>query len=270
MELSPAPFLLSADDNFLPPQASVLDNLRLAVRSQLGLPSLRPPSWLWLRLFPSPPATGSAPLALVSADLDGSSSSASSDPPPSPTNWDDAEGGATASSVAPPLPHKAPPPLLPRVREAPTPVAVVTDPSPTPSHLQPPPTASSALQRLARRLRRLTRSLSGAGHNQDQGPANHSPMRQLEAGRGVAGGTVERQSTSREDEEDVELLVPDSSSGSSSDPPLPPSSSSGPVPRRGPCDHCGMVHTARIPARCQEASGHCESSSSDDELLLLC
>lgn len=92
----------------------------------------------------------------------------------------------------------------------------------------------------------------------------------------MAGGHVERQSISREEEEDVELLVPDSSSSpsssssSSSDPPLPPSSTSGPAPRRGPCDHCGMVHTARIPARCQEASGRCESSSSDDELLLLC
>lgn len=258
-------------------QASVLDNLRLAVRSQLGLPSLRPPSWLWLRLFPSQPATGSAPLALVSADLDGSSSSSStsSDPPPSPTHWDAAEGGggASASSVAPPLPHKVPPPPLPRVREAPPPVAVVTAPSPAPSQLQAPPTSSSALQRLARRLRRLAHGLTGAGPGQYQEPANHSPLRQLEAG-GAGGGAERQSSSSREEEEDVELLVPDSSSSSSSELPLPLTPSSGPAPRRGPCDHCGMVHTARVPARCQEASGRCESSSSssssDDELLLLC
>lgn len=38
--------------------------------------------------------------------------------------------------------------------------------------------------------------------------------------------------------------------------------------RDGPCEHCGMVHTARIPDACLEATAKMETS--DDEALLLC
>ena len=39
----------------------------------------------------------------------------------------------------------------------------------------------------------------------------------------------------------------------------------------GPCEHCGMVHTAQIPAACLEGGGGGgKTESSDDELLLLC
>ncbi|KAL2080118.1 hypothetical protein ACEWY4_023911 [Coilia grayii] len=38
--------------------------------------------------------------------------------------------------------------------------------------------------------------------------------------------------------------------------------------RDGPCEHCGMVHTARIPDACLEATAKTETS--DDEALLLC
>lgn len=38
--------------------------------------------------------------------------------------------------------------------------------------------------------------------------------------------------------------------------------------RDGPCEHCGMVHTARIPDACLQALSKTETS--DDEALLLC
>ncbi len=40
------------------------------------------------------------------------------------------------------------------------------------------------------------------------------------------------------------------------------------VGRDGPCEHCGIVHTARIPDVCLEATAKTETS--DDESLLLC
>ncbi|XP_071370494.1 low-density lipoprotein receptor-related protein 12 [Centroberyx affinis] len=180
---------------------------------------------------------------------------------------------------------------------SPGPVAIVTSSPDTEHHgeaseLQAPPT--SALQRLAHNLHRLARNLTRTNQNQNANQ-NHSPLRQLETGGGGRGGGrgrgegVERRG-SREEEEDVELLIPvsdsDSSSSSSSvsescRPLLEPrpSSTSGHVPRHhrgnggrggrdGPCEHCGMVHTAQIPDACLEATGKTESS--DDELLLLC
>lgn len=38
--------------------------------------------------------------------------------------------------------------------------------------------------------------------------------------------------------------------------------------RDGPCEHCGIVHTARIPDACLEATAKTETS--DDDSLLLC
>lgn len=40
------------------------------------------------------------------------------------------------------------------------------------------------------------------------------------------------------------------------------------VGRDGPCEHCGIVHTAQIPDACLEATAKTETS--DDESLLLC
>ncbi|KAM6899395.1 low-density lipoprotein receptor-related protein 12 [Xenentodon cancila] len=108
-------------------QASVLENLRLAVRSQLGFTSLRLPSSgrhgnLWRRLFTFSRSRRSGSLALVSADLDdsagtGSTGSSGSDlmsPDSDDTDTESERGrergvGAVGGPVAP-LPQKAPPP----------------------------------------------------------------------------------------------------------------------------------------------------------------
>ncbi|XP_078123745.1 low-density lipoprotein receptor-related protein 12 [Sander vitreus] len=289
-------------------QASVLENLRLAVRSQLGFTSLRLPSSgrhsnLWRRLFTFSRSRRSGSLALVSADLEDAAGTASGGSDPSPDSDDtDAEGerggggggggaGAVGGPVAP-LPHKTPPssaveavvsvtasapsptPVCgrDRPREAPppsSPVTMVTSCDAEEPQAPPP----SALQRLAHNLHRLARNLAGSGQNQpDPGWTNHSPLRQLETGR---GGAEAEQRGQREEEEDVELLIPDSDSSLSDarTPLLEPRPPAGHAPRRhrgnGPCEHCGMVHTAQIPDAClEDATGRTESS--DDELLLLC
>ncbi|XP_034747429.1 low-density lipoprotein receptor-related protein 12 isoform X2 [Etheostoma cragini] len=296
-------------------QASVLENLRLAVRSQLGFTSLRLPSSgrhsnLWRRLFTFSRSRRSGSLALVSADLEDSAGTASSSgsEPPSPDSDDtDTEtergrgGGAVGGPVAP-LPHKTPPssaveavvsvttsapfptPVCDRVRprEVPPPSSPVTlvtscDPECPGNEPQAPP--PSALQRLAQNLHRLARNLTGSGQNEPEpvwtnhSPlrqlTNRSPLRQLETGRGVTA----------EEEEDVELLIPDSDSSlNDARTPLletrPPTyAPASPAPRRhrgnGPCEHCGIVHTAQIPDACLEAAAG-KTESSDDELLLLC
>ncbi|XP_053190234.1 LOW QUALITY PROTEIN: low-density lipoprotein receptor-related protein 12 [Scomber japonicus] len=298
-------------------QASVLENLRLAVRSQLGFTSLRLPSTgrhsnLWRRLFTFSRSRRSGSLALVSADLEdgagtGSAGSSGSDPLSPDSDDTDTEGergggrgaGAAGGPVAP-VPQKTPPSgaveavvsvatsATGRVRDRPreTPpasVAVVTSsPDPDASGVRVPP--PSALRRLAQNLHRLARTLTGTGQNpQNQTWTNHSPLRQLETGRGGADGGERR--GSGEEEEDVELLIPDSDSSSSSSlvgdvrqpllEPRPPSAGhahchhhgNGGRGCGGPCEHCGIVHTARVPDACLEAARRTESS--DDELLLL-
>lgn len=317
------------------PQASVLENLRLAVRSQLGFTSLRLPAssrnaTLWRRLFTFSRSRRSGSLALVSADLEdsagsGSTGSSASDllSPDSETDTD-TEGergrergvGAVGGAVAP-LPHKAPPPSS-AVEAAPTTATPTTPipsrnrgpgdgsretpPPPSPvavpsanrdpechsdaaSELQAPP--SSALQRLASGLQRLARNLTRTSQNQQNRVwTNHSPLRQLEAGRHGADSPERR--GSGDDEEDVELLIPSSDSDSASSSlvddiqqPLLEPHPSAPVgrshhhhsrrSRNGPCEHCGMVHTAQIPDACLWATTKTESrEQSDDELLLLC
>ena len=313
------------------PQASVLENLRLAVRSQLGFTSLRLPSSsrhsnLWRRLFTFSRSRRSGSLALVSADLEdsagtGSTGSSGSDLLSPDSDDTDTEGergrergvGAVGGPVAP-LPQKTPPstavealvsvtmsatPMTPipgsdtcrdRPREAPPPSSPVTLATSNPdpechsdtSEIQAPPT--SALQRLAQNLHRFARNLTRTSQNQqNQTWTNHSPLHQLETGR--HGSDAPERRGSRDEEEDVELLIPvsdsDSSSSSSSlvsdvhQPLLEPhpSSSTGHAHRHhrgrdGPCEHCGIVHTAQIPDACLEATGKMESS--DDELLLLC
>lgn len=310
-------------------QASVLENLRLAVRSQLGFTSIRLPSSgrhsnLWRRLFSLSRSRRSGSLALVSADLEdsagsGSTGSSGSDLLSPDSDDTDTEGergrergvGAEGGSIAP-LPPKTPPATVvepvvsvtssssplnaapghdstrDRPRGAPppaSPIAVVTS-SPevencsSAAELRTPPTTT--LQRLAQNLHRLARNLTRTSQNhQDQTWNNHSPLRQLETGRNGAEAPERR--GSGEEDEDVELLIPVSdsdSSSSASDVRQPQScSTTGHASRLtyghgcrggrdGPCEHCGMVHTAQIPEVCLEATGKTESS--DDELLLLC
>lgn len=301
-------------------QASVLENLRLAVRSQLGFTSIRLPSSgrhgnLWRRLFTLSRSRRSGSLALVSADLDdgagsgstGSSASELLSPDSDDTDTEGERGrergvGAVGGSVAP-LPPKAPPscvvePLVSvtsssspltardRPREAlppASPIAVVTA-SPEVENGRPAvelrPLPTGTLQRLAQNLHRLARNLSRTSQNhQDQTWNNHSPLRQLETGRG--GAEAGERGGSRDEDEDVELLVPgsDSDAGDVRHLLLEPQAcpAAGHAPRLtygsgcrgdGPCEHCGMVHTAQIPDACLEATGKTESS--DDELLLLC
>lgn len=194
--------------------------------------------------------------------------------------------GAVGGHV--PVPYKARPPAVveavPSLTTSVTsrqalspssPVTVLTS-RPDPLELQVP--TGSALQRLARNLHRLAQNLTRVNQNQqNQTWTNHSPLRQLETGRG--GGEADDQPGSRDDEEDVELLIPMSDSDDSSsmvsnvrqqllEP--HPSSTAGHTPRdhhgNGPCEHCGIVHTAQIPDACLES----KTESSDDELLLLC
>ncbi|KAJ3609696.1 hypothetical protein NHX12_024207 [Muraenolepis orangiensis] len=231
--------------------ASVLENLRLAVRSQLGFTSLRLPSSgrhsnLWRGLFWSSRSRRSGSLPLVSSPPQEGSEDP---PPPSPAG---AEGGTLSL-----LPRKAPPPGAVEAT-----VSVVTE-NPPPPPLPPPPPPPlpqrSTLGRLSRGLHLLSLLLP-----------QRSPLR-------------EQQEEEEEEEEDVELLIPDSS---------PSSLASGRARRHrhgdgyygdgyqgegyhgdGPCEHCGIVHTARVPEACLEASleagGH-KTEGSDDELLLLC
>lgn len=180
-----------------------------------------------------------------------------------------------------------------RPREAPPPSSPITmatsnpDPECHSEASEPQALPSSALHRLAQNLHRLARNLTRTSPNQqNQNWTNHSPLRQLETGR--SGPEAAERRGSREEEEDVELLIPVSDSDSSSlvsdvqQPllePHPSSAAGHPPPRHhrgnvgrggrdGPCEHCGMVHTAQIPDACLEATGKLESS--DDELLLLC
>ncbi|XP_037119725.1 low-density lipoprotein receptor-related protein 12 [Syngnathus acus] len=309
-------------------QASVLENLRLAVRSQLGFTSLRLPSassrcrrGLWRSLFNFSRSRQSGSLALVSADVEdsGATASSASDPPSPDSDDTDTEServrergvGAAGGPVAP-LPHKSapatsvgatvsstasvtpanPPAGICRVQNAPgqATVAVETADSDAESHgdssrLRAPP--ASTLHRLTQNLHRLARNIMTSSRvQQNQTWGNHSPLRQLDTGRG-AESTEQQQSA---DEDDVELLIPESDSSSFGDvrqplldpqpsrPSRPSRSSSTAAqkarhqdasgPRDGPCDYCGKVHTAQIPDRCLEVGGKMESS--DDELLQLC
>ncbi len=142
---------------------------------------------------------------------------------------------------------------------------------------------SSALSQVTRSLRWIRFSLGRSVDIESSGIGqNHSPLRQLE--QGSAGGTGV--GIRGEDEDDVELLIPVSDAGSlysdeSSRPllELGLEQAFGPhltpaaislrgqlVGRDGPCEHCGIVHTARIPDTCLEA----KTETSDDESLLLC
>ncbi|KAL7830012.1 hypothetical protein SRHO_G00311390 [Serrasalmus rhombeus] len=308
-------------------QASVLENLRLAVRSQLGFTSIRLPTSarhgnIWRRLFNFTRSRRSGSLALVSADSEEGSGSSGRDHDrlgahrgllPLDSDDTDTESeqqprrdapGAVGGLAAPPLPHKTPPttaveaivsvssssssaPLASREGSI---AESVTDSSGVSEGCGVAPPSggrspfSSALSRVTRSLRWVRFSLGRSSASASgSGQQNQSPLRQLEHGTaGGAGG-----SNRGEDEDDVELLIPvsdagllDSDSNESARPllepgadqafgPQPNSASRGrPMCRDGPCEHCGIVHTARIPDACLEATARTEIS--DDESLLLC
>lgn len=287
-------------------QASVLENLRLAVRSQLGFTSIRLPtsgrrSNIWRRLFNFTRSRRSGSLALVSADAEeGAGSSAAQREPERtgtlrgllPVDSDDTDTESDRRDVpgavgglAAPLPQKTPPasaveaivsvsassaPPAPGDGSAATAQGTPTEPAPPPP--DPAPGRSqltSALSRVTRSLRWVRLSLGRAGGS---APC-HSPLRHLDHSAG-----------SRDEEDDVELLIPVSDAGPDSDtdssrPLLESARGSAPGPalppphgrarfRDGPCEHCGMVHTAQVPDACLEATSKTETS--DDEALLLC
>ncbi|XP_018596987.1 low-density lipoprotein receptor-related protein 12 [Scleropages formosus] len=287
-------------------QASVLENLRLAVRSQLGFTSIRLPTSgrhgsIWRRLFNFTRSRRSGSLALVSADADEGPgvSGAGRDPErtgplrsllPLDSDDTDTEGDrrdvpGAVGGLAAPLPHKTPP------ASAVEAVVSVSASSGDPPRADAPPGSAgdsgipersqltSALSRVTRSLRWVRFSLgrsSGTGQTR-------SPLHHLDHGGGSGGS----RGGGRDEEDDVELLIPvvdgasDSDSSECSRPlldpgPVLPLPSQAPLAthvarppcRDGPCEHCGMVHTARVPDACLQAAPKTESS--DDEAMLLC
>ncbi|KAL0962615.1 hypothetical protein UPYG_G00342760 [Umbra pygmaea] len=309
--------------------ASVLENLRLAVRSQLGFTSIRLPTSsrqgnIWRRFFSFTRLRRAGSLALVSTHA-ADNSSGSGGPAHNPDRTGPQQGilpldsddtdteserrdipGAVGGHVSS-LPVKTPPATaveaivsvsassttpLPRSRDShrardstsPAVVETHTLESPGGEELQCAVAGRSqlscALSQVSRSLRWVRFSL-GCSRGPSGGGQNHSPLRQLEHGAGT-----------REDEDDVELLIPvldaasvtDSTSETSRllnlevglDPAVPCLSATASIrPGHvslgwdGPCEHCSMVHTARIPDACLESTGKTETNS-DDELLLLC
>ncbi|XP_028820553.1 low-density lipoprotein receptor-related protein 12 [Denticeps clupeoides] len=303
-------------------QASVLENLRLAVRSQLGFTSIRLPTSgrhrnIWRRLFNFTRSHRSGSLALVSADAEEGSGSAGSSREPDrlgshrgllPLDSDDTDTeseqpphsrdvGGAVGGLATTLPQKTPPTTAVEAI-----VSVTASSAPlsscegslaeslaesSGSEQCSSISSSSGRSQFSNALRRITRGLrwvrflgrsggSGGGTSGVGTGPNHSPLRQLEPAGGAAVGV-------REDEDDVELLIPASDVASldndatdanhshlsaqsaASNPALRGRASGG---RDGPCEHCGMVHTARIPDACREGTSRTEAS--DDEALLLC
>ncbi|XP_045883577.1 low-density lipoprotein receptor-related protein 12 isoform X2 [Meles meles] len=291
-----------------PNQASVLENLRLAVRSQLGFTSIRLPmagrsSNIWNRIFNFARSRHSGSLALVSADGDEvvPSQSTSREPERNHTHRslfsvesDDTDTenerrdtAGASGGVAAPLPQKVPPTTAVEAtvgasgssstqstRGAHTEngrdVTSVEPPGVSPTRHQ----LTSALSRMTQGLRWVRFTL-GRSSSVNQ---NQSPLRQLDNG---AHG--------REEDDDVEMLIPVSDGASDLDvndcsrPLLDLASDQGqgfrqpysatnpggrPSNRDGPCERCGIVHTAQIPDTCLEAT--LKQETSDDEALLLC
>lgn len=287
-------------------QASVLENLRLAVRSQLGFTSIRLPiagrsSNIWNRIFNFARSRHSGSLALVSSDGDDIASqntnrenerngshrslfSVESDDTDTETERRDTVGAV--GGVAATLPQKVPPATAVEAtvvcgmssvqntsgstdngREA----ATTEPPSSSPGRHQ----FSSALSRMTQGLRWVRFTLGRSSPvNQNQ-----SPLRQLD--NGVGGG--------RDEDDDVEMLIPVSDAASDFDvndcsrplldltsdqgqglrqPYSAPHNGGRSCTRDGPCECCGIVHTAQIPDTCLE--GTLKNETSDDEALLLC
>ncbi|KAM9307511.1 low-density lipoprotein receptor-related protein 12 [Gastrophryne carolinensis] len=284
-----------------PGQASVLENLRLAVQSQLSLTSMRIPirvrcGNIRSRIYNFVRAHTSGSRAVASADGGRSSGrgnnrddrgstqrglfSVESDDGDRQHDRRDAHGAV--GGVAAPLPVKTPPVSA---VEAPvsesggstTPASssssTTTDrgqeiPAPEPVVVSP------ARQQLSTALTRMTQGLRWVritlGRSSASGQ-NQSPLRQLDSS-----------SSGRDDDDDVEMLIPSSDfdPNDCTRPLLDLAPEEGqvfaqqsPTPqgiqaRDGPCECCGMVHTAQIPETCLEAV--LKNKASDDEALLLC
>lgn len=293
---------------FLLFQASVLENLRLAVRSQLGFTSIRLPiagrsSNILNRIFNFARSRHSGSLALVSADGDDVVASQSTgreaernsthrslfsvESDDTDTENERRDTAGAVGGVAASLPQKVPPATAIEAtvgacgsssnqnisssntdngREA----TSVEPPSTSPARHQ----LTSALSRMTQGLRWVRFTL-GRSNSVNQ---NQSPLRQ--ADNGVNG---------RDEDDDVEMLIPVSDVASDFDmndcsrPLLDLTSDQGQGLRQpysgthhgirscnrdGPCERCGIVHTAQIPDTCLEAT--LKNETSDDEALLLC
>lgn len=285
-----------------------MENLRLAVRSQLGFTSIRLPiagrsSNLWNRIFNFARSRHSGSLALVSADGDEVVPSQSTSREPernhahrslfsvesddTDTENERRDTAGASGGVAAPLPQKVPPTTAVEATVGASgssstqstrgghtdngrDVTSVEPPSVSPARHQ----LTSALSRMTQGLRWVRFTL-GRSSSVNQ---NQSPLRQLD--NGVSG---------REEDDDVEMLIPVSDGTSDFDvndcsrPLLDLASDQGqgfrqpytatnpgvrPGGRDGPCERCGIVHTAQIPDTCLEAT--LKNEMSDDEALLLC
>ncbi|NXM00120.1 LRP12 protein, partial [Tyrannus savana] len=290
-----------------PNQASVLENLRLAVRSQLGFTSIRLPiagrsSNIWNRIFNFARSRHSGSLALVSADGDDVANQSTSreternnthrslfsvESDDTDTENERRDTAGAVGGVAATLPQKVPPATAIEATvgacgssSAQSGSGSNTDGGREVTSVEPPSTSparhqlSSALSRMTQGLRWVRFTL-GRSSSVNQ---NQSPLRQLD--NGVSG---------REEDDDVEMLIPVSDVASDFDmndcsrPLLDLSSDQGPglrqpysathhgvrsCSRDGPCESCGIVHTAQIPDTCLEAT--VKNETSDDEALLLC
>nr|XP_005306049.1 low-density lipoprotein receptor-related protein 12 isoform X2 [Chrysemys picta bellii] len=291
-----------------PNQASVLENLRLAVRSQLGFTSIRLPiagrsSNIWNRIFNFARSHHSGSLAVVSADGDDVVASQSTSREAERNNThrslfsvesDDTDTenerrdtAGAVGGVAATLPQKIPPAtaIEATVGACGSSSAQNTSGSNTDNGREmtsvEPPSSSPARHQLTSALSRMTQGLRwvrftlGRSSSVNQ---NQSPLRQLD--NGVSG---------RDEDDDVEMLIPVSDVASDFDindcsrPLLDLSSDQGQglrqpysamhhgvrsCKRDGPCERCGIVHTAQIPDTCLEAA--LKNETSDDEALLLC
>ncbi|OCT74948.1 low-density lipoprotein receptor-related protein 12 [Xenopus laevis] len=279
-----------------PNQASVLENLRLAVRSQLGFTSIRLPiagrsSNTWNRIFNFVRSRNPSSVAMVSTDgesaasqstgRDGERSSSHRGGLFSVETDNDTENerretqGAVGGVVAS-LPRKTPPVAAVEASAntsggSSTPTSnnttdnVRDTPSSEPSVVSPArQQLSSALSRMTQGLRwvRITLGRSSAASQ------NQSPLRQLDSS---GNGRDE------DDDDDVEMLIPavDIDLNDCTRPLLDIASEQGQGnlhqgirPCDGPCECCGIVHTAQIPDTCMEAV--LKNETSDDEALLLC
>ncbi|KAM4028306.1 low-density lipoprotein receptor-related protein 12 isoform 2-T2 [Anomaloglossus baeobatrachus] len=285
-----------------PNQASVLENLRIAVRSQLGFTSIRLPiagrsSNIWNRIYNFVRSRNSGSLSLASTSGDGSTSqganregdrgsshrglfSVESEDTDAENERRDAQGAV--GGVAAPLPQKTPPAsaVEAAVSGSGSSTAPASNSRPAATTRETPapelPVVSPARQQLSSALSRMTQGLrwvritlgrsSSAGQNQ-------SPLRQLDS---TGAG--------REDDDDVEMLIPalDFDLNDCTRPLLDLTSDQGQglaqqsatsqggrsCSRDGPCECCGIVHTAQIPDTCLEAV--LKNETSDDEALLLC
>ncbi|XP_012330416.1 low-density lipoprotein receptor-related protein 12 isoform X1 [Aotus nancymaae] len=292
-----------------PNQASVLENLRLAVRSQLGFTSVRLPmagrsSNIWNRIFNFARSRHSGSLALVSADGDEVVPSQSTNREPernhshrslfsvesddTDTENERRDTAGASGGVAAPLPQKVPPTTA--VEATVGAGASSSTQSTRGGHADngrdvtsvEPPSVSPARHQLTSALSRVTQGLRWVRFTLGRSSSvsqNQSPLRQLD--NGVSGR--------EDDDDDVEMLIPISDGASDFDvndcsrPLLDLASDQGqglrqpysatnpgvrPSNRDGPCERCGIVHTAQIPDTCLEVT--LKNETSDDEALLLC